>query len=146
MRIDLKDKLEKKFQNLKPLEIEKNQDFIDKLLDNYRDTQMNIQEKKDIPLQEKKPTKQEIDLIEKQRQLYLSDLYQVVVKAIIDSAEYLFKLKESEKEVGSGEALSVSRGSSHEVELEQGHSSRVSPQTTDTTSSENSKEENLVID
>jgi hypothetical protein len=45
--------------------------------------------------------------------------------------------EESEKEVGSRESLSVARGSSHEAELEQGHSSRVSPQTADTTSSEN---------
>jgi len=88
---------------------------------------MNIQEKKDIPLQEKKPTKQEIDLMEKQRQLYLNDLYQVVVKAIIDSAEYLFKLKESEKEEVSS--------------LQQGETEK-----TVVSSPENSKEENLVID
>jgi len=43
----------------------------------------------------------------------------------------------SDKEVGSSEALSVAGGSSHEAELEQGHSKRVSPQTADTTSSEN---------
>jgi hypothetical protein len=53
--------------------------------------------------------------------------------------------EKSEKEVcawgawDSREALSAARDSSHEVELEQGHSSRVSPRpkTTDTTSSEN---------
>jgi len=129
MRIELKDKLEKKFNDLKPLNIEKNQEFIDKLLDNYRDTQMSIQEKEDIPLQEKTPTKQEIEQIEKQRQLYLNDLYQVVVKAIIDSAEYLFKLKDKE----SGEGGRGVDASENIVEK-----SAIPP--------ENSKEENLVID
>jgi len=93
MRLEIKDKLEEKFENLKPLGVGNNQ-FLDALLDNYRDSQMTA---KPAPVKEKIPVKKEIEPAEKQYQLYLNNLYYVFRQAMIDAFNHVFG--EEEKKV-----------------------------------------------
>lgn len=67
--------------------------------------------------------------------LFVITFWMSVICAMYDK-DWIEKALCSEKDVGYGEALSVTRDSRHEAKLEQGHIQRVSPQIVDTTSSE----------